>query len=344
MSKFSSRRLDNIKRNQEVLTELGAVAQAEVIQRSSHPGKATTRAQDAHTTKRRRVVTPRAPTAPTRTSARIASAPTQPRYDEDELVAGARAGTKARGAKTSRKGRSTKQHEEEDQGSPDAREGGDDLTSDMSALQASWSSWTRTAPPPDRDETGVLHFASHPDFTPNKTPAEVMREGAFGGSYFRPLYSKRLRTTISGDHAELPADWTAGLDVGRYLTAREYDAEANKFKVACGQSIEEWEAAGWIDHRFDVRGWFQWYCRFYQGRRCDDDERQVGRWRRCVGETGRWRRMLLKKYVAAGVREVWDDGADEDAPEVSPVMHQTCHHWAFEVTQDVLDEYWRTGR
>ncbi|KAG6364223.1 hypothetical protein INS49_005821 [Diaporthe citri] len=339
MDRFSSRHLDNIKRNQQVLAELGAVAQAEAIHRSSRPVKVTNGAEDARATKRRRVEKPRAPAVPTRTSARIASAPVRPTYDEDASAVPSIAGTKA-----PRKGKTTAAatHEDDDRGSPEPRES--DLTADIPALQASWSSWTPTAPAPSRDETGVLHFASHPDFTPNKTPAEVLREGAFGGSYFRPLYSKKLRITISGDHAELPADWTAGLDAGRYLTAREYEADANKFKVACGQSIEEWEAAGWIDHRFDVRGWFQWYCRFYQGRRCEDDERQVGRWRRCVGETGRWRRMLLKKYVAAGVREVWDDGADEDAPEVSPVMHQTCHHWAFEVTQDVLDEYWRTGR
>lgn len=342
MNRFSSRRLDNIKRNQEVLTELGAVAQAEAIHRSSHPDEVTNGTEDARASKRRRVVKPRAPAVPIRTSARIASAPVQPRYDEDESTAAAGARTKAPKAKSLKKGGDTKARGEDVDGSLDQRD--EDLTADLTALQASWSSWTPTEPPPDRDETGVLHFASHPDFTPNKTPAEVLREGAFGGSYFRPLYSKRLGTTISGDHAELPTDWTAGLDAGRYLTSQGYDADANKFKVACGQSIEEWEAAGWIDHRFDVRGWFQWYCRFYQGRRCEDDERQVGRWRRCVGETGRWRRMLLKKYVAAGVREVFDDGADEDAPEVSPVMHQTCHHWAFEVTQDVLDEYWRTGR
>ena len=79
------------------------------------------------------------------------------------------------------------------------------------------------------------------------------------------------------------------------------------------------------------------------GRRCEDDERQVGRWRKCVGETGRWRRMLLKKYEAARVREVWDDG-EEEGKEVSPVVHQTCHHWAFEVRQGVLDEYWRSGK
>ena len=52
--------------------------------------------------------------------------------------------------------------------------------------------------------------------------------------------------------------------------------------------------------------------------------------------------MLLKKYVASGVRDVFDDG--EEDRQVSPVMHQTCHHWAFEVRQGVLDEFWSTGK
>ncbi|KAL8665066.1 MAG: hypothetical protein Q9168_007781 [Polycauliona sp. 1 TL-2023] len=168
----------------------------------------------------------------------------------------------------------------------------------------------------------------------------MLREGCFGGSYFRPLYSKRLGITISDDYLELPLAWTTGLDVDKYLTSPTYDPDVNKFKVSCGQSIEEWEAAGWIDHEYDVRGWFQWYCRFFMGRRCEDDERQVGRWKRCVGETGRWRRMLIKKYAAAGIREVFDDGEEEEQVEVSPVMHQTCFHWALEMRQDILDRYW----
>jgi len=56
------------------------------------------------------------------------------------------------------------------------------------------------------------------------------------------------------------------------------------------------------------------------GRRCEDDERQVGRWRKCVGETWRWRRVLLKKYVRAGIGELWVDG-EEVGGEFSPVVH-----------------------
>ena len=55
------------------------------------------------------------------------------------------------------------------------------------------------------------------------------------------------------------------------------DGGLNRFKVRAGQSLQEWEKAGWI-WAGDPRGWVQWYVRFWAGRRCEDDERQV---RRC---------------------------------------------------------------
>lgn len=96
-----------------------------------------------------------------------------------------------------------------------------------------------------------------------------------------------------------------------------------------------------FDH--DPRGWFEWYIRFWLGRRCDDgeDERQVGRWVRCAGPKGRWKRVLLKRYLDMGVTSVFDDGDDAAEKEVSPVVHQTCHHWAYQVCQEDLDEAWR---
>lgn len=166
----------------------------------------------------------------------------------------------------------------------------------------------------------------------------MLSEGAFGGSYYRPLFSKALQTTIEDDWKELPDKWLRKLNPDKYLTSSTYDPEVNKFGVKCGQSIEQWEAAGWIAHAYDVRGWFQWYTRFWLGRRCEDDDRQVGRWERCVGKTGRWRRMLLKKYLMARIRTVADEGVDDE--EVSPVMHQTCHQWAYEVRQHDLDDAW----
>ncbi|KAL9131986.1 MAG: hypothetical protein Q9217_000196 [Psora testacea] len=201
---------------------------------------------------------------------------------------------------------------------------------DLEGIRFGWTSWKPTAPQPTRDEESVFHFVDQPTFVPNKSPEEMLREGCFGGSYFRPLYSRQLGITIADDYKDLPPQWYEGLNVEVFLTSPNYNPEVNKYKVKCGQSIEEWEAAGWINHNYDVRGWFQWYCRFFQGRRCDDDERQVSRWRKCAGESGRWRRTLLRKYMSMGVRDVFDDGEDDEKADVSPVIHQTCFHWAYE--------------
>jgi hypothetical protein len=105
-----------------------------------------------------------------------------------------------------------------------------------------------------------------------------------------------LKITVANDWREFPVSWIEGLNVEKYLINGTYNPEINRYRVACGQSIEQWEANGWTNHRFDIRGWFQWYCRFFQGRRCADDDRQVSRWKKYVGETGRWRMTLLKKY------------------------------------------------
>ncbi len=310
MNSYELQRLENIKHNQQVLRDLNL----DRASRDAYPEKKPTR-------KRRKVET-----QPSRASARIALS-TRPVYekDVDKDLEG--------GAQRSRR-RQTK-NTPQTRNPPSVA-----LSLDIESIRTRWTDWKPSARPPTRDESGTFHFESHPDFLPNKSPEEVLREGCFGGSYFRPLRSQKLGIKIEDDHKELPESWIIALDITRYLTSPKYNLDVNKFKVACGQSIEEWEAAGWINHDYDIRGWFQWYTRFFRGRRCSDDGRQVSRWKKCVGKTGRWRRMLLKKYGALGVREVFDDGADEDAPEVSPVMHQTCHHWAFEVRQNVLDDYW----
>ncbi|KAF2094143.1 hypothetical protein NA57DRAFT_47163 [Rhizodiscina lignyota] len=246
--------------------------------------------------------------------------------------------------KAQRVRRRTETNDERDS-SPDPLHHSPSPFEDITLLRSDWSSWTQSASVPMQSTiTGEFEFEDHPEFTPNKSPAEILREGAFGGSYFRPYKSRVLGITIDDDWKELPASWLEGLDVSKFITSPRYDPDVNKYKVSCGQSIEEWEAAGWIEHRFDVRGWFQWYCRFFQGRRCEDDERQIGRWRKCVGETGRWRRILLKKYVSMSIRDVADEGRDEDGADVSPAVHQTCHHWAYEVRQDALDRWWAEGR
>ncbi|EOD46649.1 hypothetical protein UCRNP2_6619 [Neofusicoccum parvum UCRNP2] len=322
MAEYEARRLANIKRNQALVQELG------LERRTSEPAAAS---RTSRRSKRRKLE----PAAPTRSSARIASAGARPLYNDDAPDQPA--------AQSSKRARQTRPP------AAASRSPRNTATSlphpDLDRIRQQWTSWEPVAPPPTRDAERTLHFASHPDFVPNKSPEEMLREGCFGGTYFRPLRSKTLGATVRDDWRELPPAWTDGLDAPRVLTSETYDAAVNKYGVACGQSIEEWEAAGWIAHEHDVRGWFQWYCRFWMGRRCADDDRQISRWKRCVGETGRWRRALLKKYVAVGIRSVFDDGDDDDARgDVSPVVHQTCHHWAYEVRQEALDRFWAEGR
>ena len=68
-----------------------------------------------------------------------------------------------------------------------------------------------------------------------------------------------------------------------------------------------------------------------QGRRTDDDERQVGRWVRCAGSNGRWRRFLIRKIFKT------PDGSFGD-PEICPVVRQTLQHWAYVLTEKDFDQ------
>lgn len=168
-------------------------------------------------------------------------------------------------------------------------------------------------------------------FRPNLTPKEVLQGGAFGGTFFRPHYSTILKRELDPDAelAELPADWIEGLDRERYLTNEDYDPSVNRYGHKAGQSLAEWEKAGWIA-RADPRGWFQWYCKFYMGRRSRDDERQVGRWQRACGPAGRFKRSIAQKVNQNGA--AWNDES------ITPVVRQVCWQWAYELSEkDYMD-------
>ncbi|HJW39745.1 MAG TPA: hypothetical protein VJ476_00785 [Rhizomicrobium sp.] len=101
-----------------------------------------------------------------------------------------------------------------------------------------------------------------PGFTPQLTPAQMLALGVFGGKYM----------TDCAD--EFPKSWFAR---ARHSPHGRNPA-LNFFGVDASQPIGEWRRKGWI-HPDDPRGWFQWYCRYYRGRRMEDDARQIRRWR-----------------------------------------------------------------
>ena len=139
-----------------------------------------------------------------------------------------------------------------------------------------------------RTEPVGKHF--HPDFKPQLTPKQMLELGVFGGRYMTDCAK------------EFPADW---FDDAK-LCHEQHDPKLNFFGVNASQPLSVWREKGWI-YEEDPRGWFQWYCRYYMGRRCPDDERQIKRWRAIkrhitqVKKNCRARRYEVPPKAAAGV-------------------------------------------
>jgi hypothetical protein len=102
-----------------------------------------------------------------------------------------------------------------------------------------------------------------PNFIPELTPKEMLELGVFGGKY------------MTDCKFEFPEDWY----VNAKLCHEFHDPELNFFKVNASQSLSVWRQKGWI-YDEDPRGWFQWYCRYFMGRRIADiDQIQIKRWK-----------------------------------------------------------------
>ncbi len=102
-----------------------------------------------------------------------------------------------------------------------------------------------------------------PEFRPELTPKQMLRLGVFGGKY------------MTDCRKEFPRDWF----IRAKLSPRGRDPRLNYFGVDASQPLSVWRAKGWI-HRDDPRGWFQWYCRYWMGRRMpEEDVRQIKRWK-----------------------------------------------------------------
>lgn len=101
------------------------------------------------------------------------------------------------------------------------------------------------------------------DFKPELTPQQLLELGVFCGKY------------MTDSQKEFPVSWFKHAK----LSPSGRDCSLNYFGVDASQPLSEWQDKGWI-HPDDPRGWFQWYCRYYLGRRLpEEDKRQIKRWK-----------------------------------------------------------------
>ena len=162
------------------------------------------------------------------------------------------------------------------------------------------------------------------NFTPNKTLVEIISEGAFGGTYFRDIYSGVNGKWYRNSWKEF--DFLKDIDPKLY-SSNYYDVRVNKNGVKCSTSLRFWENKGWINEQ-DPYGWFQWYCRYYYGRRSSDasetsrankvreDERQIKRWL-----------DIVNRFKGILVKIIKDKVTKFDDFSVSPKIRQILLHW-----------------
>ena len=139
-----------------------------------------------------------------------------------------------------------------------------------------------------------------PLFKPQLTPKQMLTLGVFGGIYMRDCAN------------EFPKDWFTRAKLAPAGSTKR-DPRLNCFGVNASQPLSVWRKNGWI-HPEDPRGWFQWYCRYFMGRRLPvEDARQIKRW------------VMMRRHaaqVAAGCRpgDVF----------CRPRQRQALLHWAYD--------------
>ncbi len=156
----------------------------------------------------------------------------------------------------------------------------------------------------DTMQTGYSYALSAPEgqdfdaaFKPELTPREMLALGVFGGKY------------MTDTQGEFPKDWFTEAK----LSPARRDAALNFFKVDASQPLSVWRQKGWI-FEDDPRGWFQWYCRYFRGRRIErEDQRQIGRWKAMTRHIAQ-----IRQNCETG--DIW----------CRPRQRQALLHWAYD--------------
>ncbi|MFC1497352.1 hypothetical protein ACFLS1_02620 [Verrucomicrobiota bacterium] len=135
-----------------------------------------------------------------------------------------------------------------------------------------------------------------PQFDPELTPRQMLELGVFGGKYMTDCLM------------EFPESW---FKKAKLATGRR-DKNLNRFRVNASKPLSYWQEKGWIFEE-DPRGWFQWYCRYYMGRRCIDDKRQIKRWK------------AMRRHVSQLMKH-----CEEGDVNCRPRQRQALLHWAYD--------------
>lgn len=136
----------------------------------------------------------------------------------------------------------------------------------------------------------------HPDFKPELTPKQMLELGVFGGKY------------MTDCQKEFPKSWFTKAK----LSSEKHDPSLNYFEVNASKPLSYWKQKKWI-YTEDPRGWFQWYCRYYMGRRCSDDQRQIKRWK------------AMQRHIA----QIHKNCRKGDV-SCRPKQRQALLHWAYD--------------
>lgn len=136
----------------------------------------------------------------------------------------------------------------------------------------------------------------HSEFKPELSPKQMLELGSFGGKY------------MTDCKKEFPAEWFKKAK----LCHEFHNPDLNYFKVNASQPLSVWRKNGWINKQ-DPRGWFQWYCRYYLGRRSDDDLRQIKRWKAIVRHIGAIKKNCQKGDLSCRLKQ-----------------RQAVLHWAYD--------------
>jgi hypothetical protein len=149
---------------------------------------------------------------------------------------------------------------------------------------------------------GKVHI---PDvFEPYFSPKEMLELGVFEGKHINDCYM------------EFPKEWYMTALKNKTLSLEKPDINCNYFKLKSRQSLKVWQEKGWL-YGDDNRGWFQWYCRYYCGRRDPIiDDIQIKRWRAFKRHYGQVKKNCPKKD---GQNGVW----------CRPKQRQALLQWAY---------------